>query len=93
MILQGLEMPTLKLMYFNGRGRAEVARLILAHSGTAYEDVRYEKEQWPAVKPSKSGEHTIPGGPPPPHHKWYINEKKKGGGGRREKRRKKKKKK
>jgi len=33
-------MPTYKLTYFDGRGLAEGARLIFAHAGKKYEDVR-----------------------------------------------------
>lgn len=43
-------MPTYKLHYFNGRGRAEVSRLIFAATGQKYEDNRFEREQWPALK-------------------------------------------
>jgi glutathione S-transferase len=43
-------MSTYKLYYFNGRGRAEVSRLIFAVAGQKYEDVRYEREEWPAHK-------------------------------------------
>ncbi|CAF0978571.1 unnamed protein product [Adineta steineri] len=43
-------MPTYKLYYFNGRGRAEIARLIFAAAGETYEDVRYEREEWPSHK-------------------------------------------
>ena len=42
----------IKLTYFNLRGRAEVARLILAQAGAEYEDNRIEREAWPALKPS-----------------------------------------
>jgi glutathione S-transferase len=45
-------MAQYKLTYFKGRGRAEIARLIFAAAGVAYEDVRIEKDQWPALKPS-----------------------------------------
>jgi len=41
-----------KLTYFNGRGLAEVSRLLLAQAGVAYDDVRIEKENWPALKPT-----------------------------------------
>ena len=34
------------------KGRTEVSRLILAHAGVAYEDVRFERDQWPALKSS-----------------------------------------
>jgi glutathione S-transferase len=43
-------MSTYKLYYFNGRGRAEVSRLILAAAGQKYEDIRYEHDQWAAHK-------------------------------------------
>jgi len=45
-------MSGIKLTYFNTRGRAEPARLILAQAGVEYEDIRLEREQWPAIKPS-----------------------------------------
>ncbi len=47
----------IKLTYFNLRGRAEIARLILAQAGVEYEDRRIQREEWPAMKTS---EHTIP---------------------------------
>ena len=46
-------MGKLKLIYFNGRGRGEPARLILAQAGVEYEDERIEFEDWPALKSSK----------------------------------------
>jgi glutathione S-transferase len=39
-----------KLVYFNGRGRAEASRLILAYAGAEYEDHRFEGAEWPAYK-------------------------------------------
>lgn len=45
-------MSQYKLTYFNGRGRAEIIRLVFAAAGVAYEDHRIEKDQWPALKPS-----------------------------------------
>jgi glutathione S-transferase len=44
-------MSTYKLYYFNLRGRAEISRLIFAAAGQKYEDVRFEREQWPSLKP------------------------------------------
>eukprot|EP00058_Branchiostoma_floridae_P025463 XP_002610953.1 hypothetical protein BRAFLDRAFT_131158 [Branchiostoma floridae] len=44
-------MPSYKLYYFHGRGRAEPARLMLAAAGLPYEDVRIEFERWPEYKP------------------------------------------
>jgi len=43
-----------KLTYFNGRGRAELSRLIFAQAGVQYEDVRVEHSDWPQLKPSAS---------------------------------------
>lgn len=43
----------MKLTYFNGRGRAEPARLLLAHAGVEYEDHRIEFSEWPPLKASK----------------------------------------
>ncbi|EPB80181.1 hypothetical protein ANCCEY_00736 [Ancylostoma ceylanicum] len=42
-----------KLIYFNGRGRAECARQIFALAGQEYEDVRLTHEQFAPLKPSK----------------------------------------
>jgi len=42
----------IKLTYFNVRGRAEPARLILAQAGVDYQDIRIEREDWPKVKPT-----------------------------------------
>ena len=44
----------IKLTYFNLRGRAEPSRLILAQAGVQYEDHRIQREEWPALKESKS---------------------------------------
>jgi glutathione S-transferase len=41
-----------KLTYFNGRGRAEIVRLVFAAAGVAYEDIRLERADWPAIKPT-----------------------------------------
>lgn len=41
-----------KLIYFNGKGRAETIRLVLAAAGVNYEDKRIEKADWPALKPT-----------------------------------------
>jgi glutathione S-transferase len=44
-------MSTYKLHYFNIRGRAEFVRLIFAAAGQQYEDIRFESDQWPLIKP------------------------------------------
>ena len=48
------KMGKMKLIYFNARGRAELARLILAQAGEDYIDERIERDDWPKLKPSKS---------------------------------------
>ncbi|CAG9837875.1 unnamed protein product [Diabrotica balteata] len=45
-------MPSYKLTYFNFTGRAEPIRILLHYGGIPFEDVRVEKADWPAVKPS-----------------------------------------
>ena len=45
----------IKLTYFDGKGRGELSRLILAHGGVPYEDHRVSFAEWPALKPSKLG--------------------------------------
>ena len=43
-------MVSYRLTYFNGRGRAEVSRLIFAAVGQQFEDVRIEPNDWPTFK-------------------------------------------
>lgn len=45
-------MPNYKLVYFQGRGRAEICRLIFAQAGVEYEDARLSGEEWQKVKPT-----------------------------------------
>ena len=45
-------MPDYKLIYFNGRGRAELIRLLFAQAGVKYEDKRITREEWAEIKPS-----------------------------------------
>merc|ERR1712018_323156 len=52
---QLFDMGKMKLIYFNARGRAELARLILAQAGEDYIDERIEREDWPRLKPSMPG--------------------------------------
>ena len=46
--------PTVKLHYFNLRGRGEYVRWILAYCNVDYDDIRHTFEEWPEVKKSKS---------------------------------------
>ncbi|KAI4470912.1 glutathione s-transferase [Holotrichia oblita] len=43
---------SVKLTYFNLRGRAEVIRYLLKYGGIEFEDVRVPSEDWMKVKPS-----------------------------------------
>ncbi|XP_059143203.1 glutathione S-transferase 1-like [Physella acuta] len=45
-----MALKNVKLYYFDGRGRAEVTRLMLAAAGVKYEDIRYTSQTWPAEK-------------------------------------------
>lgn len=45
-------MPSYKLIYFNGRGRAEPIRYIFAQAGENYEDVRISGEEFGKMKPT-----------------------------------------
>ncbi|ELT93242.1 hypothetical protein CAPTEDRAFT_113596 [Capitella teleta] len=43
-------MAKYRLYYFDSRGRAEYARLIMVVAGVEYEDVRVKREDWPELK-------------------------------------------
>jgi len=45
-------MPSYKLIYFNGMGRAELIRWLLAYGDIQYVDERFTFEEWPAKKQS-----------------------------------------
>eukprot|EP00695_Tsukubamonas_globosa_P002233 TRINITY_DN3340_c0_g1_i1.p2 TRINITY_DN3340_c0_g1~~TRINITY_DN3340_c0_g1_i1.p2 ORF type:complete len:229 (-),score=128.73 TRINITY_DN3340_c0_g1_i1:157-771(-) len=45
-------MSSYKLVYFNGKGRAELARLVFAAAGVQYEDQRITREELPEIKAS-----------------------------------------
>merc|ERR1712106_190667 len=49
-IMGSATMSGIKLTYFNLKGRAELARLILAQAEVDYEDCRIEKEGWAELK-------------------------------------------
>ena len=42
-----------KLVYFNGRGRAELARMIAAAGDIKYENVRMSREEFAKIKSCK----------------------------------------
>ena len=46
-------MPKYKLVYFNNKGLAEIARMLFLLADVEFEDHRITVEQWPDVKPSK----------------------------------------
>ena len=41
------------LVYFNGRGRGEVSRILFALADVEYEDKRVTGESWTAFKPGE----------------------------------------
>jgi len=48
-------MPKYQLMYFDAKGRAELARWLFAAAGQEYEDKRLTFEEWAVIKPSTFG--------------------------------------
>ncbi|KAI8912262.1 glutathione S-transferase [Powellomyces hirtus] len=44
--------PTLKLTYFDMKGRGEPIRLALTVAGLAFDDHRFARDQWAAIKPT-----------------------------------------
>ena len=45
-------MAEYKLMYFNGKGIAELCRFLFEVAEVPYEDYRWEIEDWPKYKPT-----------------------------------------
>ncbi len=52
-IQKNTKMVHYKLTYFNLRGKAEIARLILHHAEIPFEDFRLERVEWPQIKSRK----------------------------------------
>ena len=46
-------MASIKLYYFDARGRAEATRMVLALAGKEFEDIRWSREDWPKYKPGE----------------------------------------
>lgn len=46
-------MPAYKIIYFNVKALAEPMRFLLSYGNIDFEDVRVEKDDWPALKSSK----------------------------------------
>jgi hypothetical protein len=46
-------MPKYVLHYFDGRGRAELLRMILSYGDIEFTDRRINPADWPSIKPSK----------------------------------------
>ena len=47
-------MPNYTLHYFNGRGRAEILRMMMAMAGVKYMDKRYEFSDWDRCRNGKA---------------------------------------
>uniref|UniRef100_A0A0K8SR46 glutathione transferase n=1 Tax=Lygus hesperus TaxID=30085 RepID=A0A0K8SR46_LYGHE len=45
-------MPETKLKYFNGRALGEPIRYLLSYLNRDFEDIRFEPEEWPSIKPT-----------------------------------------
>uniref|UniRef100_A0A146L712 glutathione transferase n=1 Tax=Lygus hesperus TaxID=30085 RepID=A0A146L712_LYGHE len=45
-------MPTYKLTYFPVKALAEPIRFMLSYMGQDFEDFRFQRENWPAIKPT-----------------------------------------
>lgn len=46
-------MPSYKVIYFNVKALAEPLRFLLSYGNLEFEDVRVERDEWAALKPSK----------------------------------------
>lgn len=45
--------PAYKLTYFPVKALGEPIRFLLSYGGIEFEDFRFERENWPQLKPSK----------------------------------------
>uniref|UniRef100_A0A6M2DF29 glutathione transferase n=1 Tax=Xenopsylla cheopis TaxID=163159 RepID=A0A6M2DF29_XENCH len=45
-------MPTYKLTYFPAKALAEPLRMLLSYGGEDFEDYRFNREDWPSIKPT-----------------------------------------
>lgn len=54
-------MSSYKLTYFNFTALAEPIRFLLSYLNIDFEDVRFEREEWPSIKPSKLLKHFLKG--------------------------------
>lgn len=45
--------PTYKLTYFNVTALGEPIRYLFAYGNIKYEDIRFQREEWPTLKDSK----------------------------------------
>ncbi|KAF6020894.1 hypothetical protein EB796_020809 [Bugula neritina] len=50
-----VKMAEMKLTYFNGRGRAELTRLLFTQAKRSFTDCRVEGEEWTKLKPCLFG--------------------------------------
>lgn len=46
-------MSSFKVIYFDFRARGEALRFLLSYGGVEFEDVRFEEDEWPKLKPSE----------------------------------------
>lgn len=46
-------MPSYKLTYFPVKALAEPIRFILSYGGVEFEDDRFDRNDWPKIKPSE----------------------------------------
>lgn len=45
-------MPVYKLTYFPVKALAEPLRMLISYGGEDFEDYRFNREDWPSIKPS-----------------------------------------